>query len=121
MSKNGEISGAEFEVMQILWDAQKPLCVQDVCDRMPKKKWKYKTVATLLMRMEEKGAVSVQKEGRVNFYVALLDRKEYRQEQTRRLVQKLYNGSVKDLAASLFESKGMSEADIEEIRARFRL
>ena len=63
MKQHSQISGAEFEVMQILWEADEPLNIQTVCDRLPSNKWAYKTVGTLLMRMEEKGAVSSEKRG----------------------------------------------------------
>lgn len=121
MDKKTEISAAELEVMQVLWEADIPLRVQEVCDRLPESRWKYKTVATLLMRMEEKGAVSSEKEGKANRYHPLLDRECYQKEQTKNFVKRLYNGSVKDLAVSLFRSDDLSEADIAEIRELFRL
>lgn len=121
MDKKAEISGAELEVMQVLWEADAPLRVQEVCDRLTESRWKYKTVATLLMRMEEKGAVVSEKEGKANRYQPVLDRENYQKEQTRNFVKRLYNGSVKDLAVSLFQSDDLSEEDIAEIRQLFHL
>ncbi len=121
MDKKTEISSAELEVMQVLWEADAPLKVQEVCDRLPESRWKYKTVATLLMRMEEKGAVASQKEGKANLYRPLLERESYQKEQTKNFVKRLYNGSVKDLAVSLFKSDDLSEDDIDEIRKLFHL
>ena len=34
MKKTNEISGAELEVMQILWKHDRPMRVQDVCDEL---------------------------------------------------------------------------------------
>ena len=76
MKQHSQISGAEFEVMQILWEADEPLNIQTVCDRLPSNKWAYKTVGTLLMRMEEKGAVSSEKRGRINYYAPVLDKEK---------------------------------------------
>lgn len=121
MKQHNQISSAELEVMQILWEVCEPLNVQAVCDRLPNNKWAYKTVATLLMRMEEKGAVSSEKRGRVNYYTPILDKEEYTKEQTREFVSRLYHGSVKDLAVSLFKSEDMTEEDIDEIRKMFDL
>ena len=121
MDKKTEISAAELEVMQVLWEAETPMRVQDVCDRLTENNWKYKTVATLLMRMEEKGAVASQKEGKANLYRPLLDREIYQKEQTKNFVKRLYNGSVKDLAVSLFQSDDLTETDIAEIRELFHL
>lgn len=121
MKRVHEISGAELEVMQILWKHNKPMKVQEVCDELPKGKWEYRTVATLLMRMKEKGAVKCHKESKANYYTPILDREAYTKSQTKSFVQKLYNGSVKDLAVSLFKSDEMSKDDIEEIRKMFNL
>lgn len=121
MKRVYEISGAEFEVMQILWKYGKAMKVQEVCDELPKGKWEYRTVATLLMRMKEKGAVKCCKENKANYYTPILNREDYTKSQTKSFVQKLYNGSVKDLAVSLFKSDEMSKDDIEEIRKMFDL
>lgn len=121
MKKVHEISGAELEVMQILWKHNKPMKVQEVCDELPEGKWEYRTVATLLMRMKEKGAVKCHKESKANYYTPILDKGSYTKSQTKSFVQKLYNGSVKDLAVSLFKSDEMSKDDIEEIRKMFDL
>ena len=121
MKNYNQISEAELEVMQILWEADEPLTVQLVCDRLPSGKWAYKTVGTLLVRMEEKGAVISEKRGRANFYTPVLDREEYTRAKTKDFVSKLYNGSVKELAVSLFKSEDMTEADIAEIRKMFDL
>ena len=121
MKKTQEISGAELEVMQVLWKYNKAMKVQEVCDGLQSDKWKYKTVATLLLRMEEKGAVTSEKIGKANMYTPILDKTEYLQSQTKNFIQKLYNGSVKELAVSLFRSHELSEEDIEDIRREFDL
>ena len=121
MKTNYDISGAELEVMQILWQSASPMKVQEVCDMLEPGKWKYKTVATLLLRLEEKGAVTSEKISKSNYYTPVLCKDDYTSYKTKSLVQKLYNGSVKDLAVSLFKSDDMSQEDIEEIRKMFNL
>lgn len=121
MKKTTEISGAELEVMQILWNAGSPMRVQDVCDKLETGKWEYRTVATLLIRLREKGAVLCDKRDNVNYYTPMLDKDSYTKSQTKTFVQRLYNGSVKDLAVSLFKSDDLSKEDIDEIRKMFDL
>lgn len=115
------ISEAELEVMQVLWKEKRPMKIQEVLEALPNSDWKYNTVGTLLLRMEAKGAVSSVKEGRTIVYSPCIGEDEYKQSRTRSFVQKLYNGSVKDLAVSLFQSEDMSREDIEEIRRMFNL
>lgn len=119
--KHQDVSDAELTVMQILWEHDKAMRVQEVCDELPSNKWKYRTVGTLLGRMTEKGAVVCHQENHVNYYTPILDKDTYMKSQTKSFVQKLYNGSVKDLAVSLFQSEEMSKEDIEEIRKLFDL
>lgn len=121
MTNNASISEAELEVMQVLWKENRPMKIQEVLDFLAGTGWKYNTVGTLLSRMEAKGAVSSKKEGRTIVYTPVLGEEEYKISRTRSFVEKLYNGSVKDLAVSLFKSDAMSEEDIEEIKKLFKL
>ena len=121
MEKQREISDAELTVMQILWKSDKAMKVQEVCDDPECQKWEYRTVATLLLRLTEKGAVKMTKVNNVNYYTPVLDKADYTKSQTKTFIQRLYNGSVKELAVSLFRSEEMTDADIEEIRKMFKL
>ena len=119
--KAPNISSSELEVLQVLWEAGCPLKIREVCDRLQNTDWKYNTVGTFLQRLEEKGAVAATAEGRAKCYTPLIDKQDYAQEQTKNLVSRLYNGSVKDLAVSLFRSEDMTAEDIAEIRKMFDL
>ena len=120
-NKAFEISEAELEVIKILWKAEKPMTAQAVCDTVVNKGWKYTTVSTLLSRLVEKGAVAYDKKGKSYFYYAIIQQEDYKQAQTKSLVSKLYDGSVKKLAVSLFQAGDMSADDIEDIKQMFNL
>lgn len=111
-----EISGAELEIMQILWGGGKPMKIQEICDADGRGTRNYSTVATLLGRMKDKGAVSAEKIGKTFYYLPCVDREKYKKKQTKRLIQKLYNGSVKELAAALFKDSGLKKSDFDELR-----
>lgn len=116
-----QVSSSELEVLQVLWQAKKPLSISEVCDRLQNESWKYNTVGTFLNRMEEKGAVTSVKENRAKLYTATLQKEAYQKAQTKNLITRLYNGSVKDLAVSLFKSDDMTAEDIAEIKKMFDL
>ena len=97
------------------------MTAQDISEREEMKKWKYSTIATLLKRMYEKGAVTYEKRGRYFYYSPLIDEREYKTEQTKSLVSRLYNGSVKNLVAALFENKQLSDDDVKDIKDMFDL
>lgn len=115
------ISEAELEIMKVLWKADEPLTAQAVLEKISDRDWKYSTIATLFKRMVEKGSVSYEKKGRFFFYTPLISENDYKKEQTKTFVSRLYDGSVKNLVVSLFENKAVSEEDIEEIKRRFDL
>ncbi len=121
MRENKEISAAELEVMEVLWRAEGSASIQEVCDGIADSKWKYNTVGTMLLRLNEKGFVSSEKVNRVIRYSALLSREEYKKEQTSKLISRLYGGSARELTASLLGSGQVTKEDIEELRAMFDL
>ena len=46
---------------------------------------------------------------------------EYKKQQTKNFISKLYNGSVKNLVASLFENEQISDEELLEIKKMFNL
>ncbi len=116
-----DISGAELEIMEVLWNSYKPLSIQEVCDGIGDDRWKYNTVGTMLLRLAEKGAVSSEKLNRVILYSPLLKREDYKNEQTSKLISKLYGGSARELAASLVGNGQMTKDDLDELRKMFDL
>ena len=115
------ISEAELKIMKILCAGDKPLNAPEVCDTLVNKEWTYTTISTLLSRMVGKSAVTYEKKGRFYYYSPTISADEYKKVQTKNLVTKLYDGSVKNLAVSLFKAGDLSANDIEEIKHMFDL
>ena len=111
-----EISGAELEIIQILWDLGKPAKTQEICDYSGGSPRNYSTTATLLGRMMEKGAVKSERVGKTFYYSPLISKTEYVNAQTKRFISRLYDGSVKTLAAALVSSDRLTAADMTELR-----
>lgn len=118
-SGNINIGEAELEIMKVLWKAGEPVNTQYINEAVEEKGWKRTTISTFLTRLVDKGAVFSEKCGKLYYYTPLITQKEYRKSQTRNLIMSLYNGSVKDLAVSLFEDEKLSDDDIKELRAIF--
>ncbi len=116
------LSRAELAIMQVLWQGQ-ALSAREINQALPEKQWQRTTLATMLARLEEKGAVRRQKAAGGNGYLyqSLIDEEEYRQSAANDLLDTLYHGSVRSLAASLAASRHLSEQDIEELRELFKL
>lgn len=66
-----ELTRAELEIMQILWD-EKNAFVNDILERMPEPKPAYNTVSTIVRILEKKGAVGHEVLGKSHRYYPLV-------------------------------------------------
>lgn len=113
------IGDAELELMKVLWKADAPLTAQEIGAAVAHRGWKRTTIATFLARLAEKGVVHSEKHGKVCYYTPRITARDYKKMQVRRLMTTLFNGSARDMAASLFEEAELSEQDVHALRALF--
>ena len=113
--KDGVFTERELDVMAVLWD-HCSATVADVRERLTDE-LAYTTVLTILRTLEDKGYVSHRPEGRAYRYHPLVDREEARVSHLNRLTQKLFSGSTERLLTHLVAERGMSEEELERLRA----
>ena len=70
MSKIKRLPDAELEIMNALWDADAPLTAAELETALPGPPRARTTLLTLLARLEEKGCVTREKQGRGYLYTA---------------------------------------------------
>ena len=116
-----KISDSELEVMKVLWQAGDALPVNVIRETLQRDRgWEATTVKTLIGRLLVKGVIEQEKR-KVFYYSPLISEAEYNAWATDNLIQKLYHGSAKSLVAALVQSEGLTQTDIEELRALFRM
>jgi len=106
---------AELEVMQALWhiDAY-PAHTGDIAARLHKD-WKAPTLLKLLSRLEERGFVKSEKEGRANVYTPLIFREDYLKAESRSFFYRLHGGSLSSLVAALYPDTKLTQEDIAHL------
>ena len=115
------ITGSELEVMKLLWRAEDALSVTEIREKLQKAKgWEPATIKTLISRLVSKGAVRQEKR-KVYFYSPVITEKEYSAWATEDLIERLYNGSARNLVAALVHSDGITQADLDELREMFKV
>ena len=77
MSKIKRLPDAELEIMNALWDADAPLTAAELETALPGPPRARTTLLTLLARLEEKGCVTREKQGRGYLYTAALTRADH--------------------------------------------
>ena len=85
MSKIKRLPDAELEIMNALWDADAPLTAAELETALPGPPRARTTLLTLLARLEEKGCVTREKQGRGYLYTAVLTRAAYLPAESRSL------------------------------------
>lgn len=112
-----EISQAEFEVLDALWE-QHPATANELIERLNKDKpWHDKTVKTLLNRLVKKDAISFVKKQRSYLYSPLIAKETYTQAQSQNLIERLFSGRVSPLIAGFAKNKNLQKEDITELKA----
>ncbi|MCI7472063.1 MAG: BlaI/MecI/CopY family transcriptional regulator [Clostridiales bacterium] len=109
-----KITEAELEVMEVLWAAGEPVTLGRIREVLADRN--RETVKTLLRRLCAKGAAAQEKR-QVYYYRPLVSRAELGCYRTRKLIDKLYAGSARQMVAALVEHDQLSGEDIAELRA----
>lgn len=106
---------AELEVMKALWQAGEPLTRPELEARLVQHHWASTTLLALLARLEAKGYVAREKQGRGYLYRAALSRRDYLPVESRSALARLFEGSAKNLVAAMAESDALTDRDIAEL------
>ena len=109
------ITESEYEIMKVLWSENGPLSLGEILAKL-KGKWARNTVGTMLVRLCEKNVVSYNVKGKSYLYYAVLKENDYNIDETKSFLSKLYNGSIGNMIASLYENKEISNDEIDRLR-----
>jgi BlaI family penicillinase repressor len=116
-AKSISISDAEWEVMELLWEAA-PRTSADLCGVLEQtKRWKRATIMTLLSRLIGKGVVATTGEGRPWQYVPAVPRESCVARETRGFLDRMFSGALLPMVAHCIEHHQLSAREIAELRA----
>ena len=114
MRKTNQLTPAELQIMNILWDMESGT-VSEVLDKYPDPKPAYNTVLTFLRILKEKGFVTSESTGKQHrFYPAIL-RGEYTRNYMRNVKDNLFRGSAKDLVNFFVKEENLTATEVEEL------
>ena len=110
-----ELSKTEEQLMELLWK-QKKAFMKDLIDACPEPKPASSTVATLLKRMQDKGFIDYEQEGRSRKYYPLVKKKDYFSKHVKGLIRNFFDDSPAQFASFFTESTDLSKNQLEELR-----
>ncbi len=109
------LTNSEWYVLDCLWD-QNPMTVMELVAALHDKLgWAKSTTITTLSRMESKGLIAAQAQGRGKQYVPCVDRKSCARAETHSFLDRVYRGSVGLLVSALASEKSLSREEIADL------
>lgn len=113
-TKTQELTRAELEIMQILWQKEKGF-VNDILEAMPAPKPAYNTVSTIVRILEKKGFVAHRAYGKSHEYYPLISRQSYTSTIMTGVLNSFFGGSVGNMVSFLSRDKGITVSEADEI------
>ena len=116
MSEYKHLPESELDIMLAVWAEDGTTTAPRIMERL-KRPLTASALHSYLRRLAERGYLSCEKRSnRTNSYRALISREEYERKEGRSVLNKLYEGSLKRFAASLYDGGALSEEDVAELR-----
>jgi BlaI family transcriptional regulator, penicillinase repressor len=112
--KDLQLTKAEEQIMQILWEMGKGL-VKDIRDRFEDPKPARNTVSTVVRVLERKKYVDHKAYGNVHVYYPMVSKKEYSKNQLFKLLDGYFDNSFPALATFFAREKDLSVRELEEL------
>ena len=117
--KTMQLTRAEEQVMQILWDLGEGL-VKDIRERFDEPRPARNTVSTVVRILEKKGYVDHKSFGNVHLYYPIVSREEYSRHQLFGLLEGYFDNSFPAMASFFAREKDLSVAEMEELISETR-
>ena len=109
-----ELTKAEEQVMQILWQLKEGI-VRDMLEKMPEPKPAYNTVSTVVRVLEGKGFIGHKAYGNSHVYYPLISEDEYKKFTFDKMMTNYFSNSYESLVSFLVQEKNLSLQELEEI------
>ena len=109
------LTNSEWYILDCLWE-RSPQTVMELVGALGERLgWDKSTSITTLRRMEDKGLVHCDLEGRTKHYTPAVSRDRAARRETRSFLDKVYRGSVGLMMSALAEDQALSKAEIDEL------
>lgn len=109
-----DLTRAEEQLMQVLWDLDKAF-VKEVIEKLPVPKPAYNTVSTIIRILETKGFVGHEAFGKAHQYFPIISKEDYKRFATEKLLGNYFENSVESMFSFFVKEEKMDLSDVDEI------
>ena len=116
MTKQYELTEAEWEIIQVVWERE-PCAAPEVQEELvARKKWTYSTVKTLMDRMVAKGLLTTERIRNLILYRAAISQQEAQRGELMRTVKRAFGGAFTPMMQFMLESDTLSQKELDELQ-----
>lgn len=112
-----ELSDGEWTLMKSLWNDE-PMTIAQLTGALKEETgWSKHTVISMLARLEGKGAVGYESNGRAKVYFPVLQQSSAVRQETTRFLDKVCSGRFGVMLNAMMDARPMTRADLDELTA----
>ena len=115
-----KLPDAEFEIMKAIWHSDEPITSSVLTEklkcRIPEKAGKHQTVLTMLVRLEKKGFLKSEKNGKERNYYTAVSEEEYICIEAENFRKRFSGGKFRGLVKALYSNEKLSQDEIDELK-----
>lgn len=109
-----ELTKAEEQVMQILWNLEKAF-VKEIIEQIAEPKPAYNTVSTIVRILERKGFVSYKAYGKTHEYYPNISKEDYTKGFMKNFMKNYFSNSFQKMVSFFAKEENLSIHEMEEL------
>ncbi len=116
MKPKPNISGAEWEVMTVVW-SKPPAAASDIVEQLEARRgWRSRTIRTLLDRLVKKGALRFELEGKRYLYWPRVTMESCVRKESKSFLERVFGGEPASMLMHLVKTTKLSPEQIQELK-----
>lgn len=118
MKKIRKIPDTELEIMRAVWALGGEVSTNQIREFLEKERpWCVGALQTMLSRLERREFLKSHADGRKKIFSPLVSERDYIAAVSGSLISRLTRSTVTQLVAALYESKTITESDLDELES----
>ncbi len=109
-----ELTKAEEQIMQVLWDLDRAF-VKEIIDRLPDPKPAYNTVSTIVRILQDKGFVGHEAYGKSHCYYPLVDKNTYSRKFLKNFIGNYFQNSFSQMVSFFAREENIDLQELEKL------
>jgi len=110
------ISNAEWQVMQVLWDLKEATAGMVIARLEGSTDWNHRTIRTLVRRLVDKGLIECEVDGQRYIYRPAVSRRACVRDEGRSFVDRVFRGDMSTLLIHFAREAGLNRDKLTELR-----